>query len=158
MKRLLVFMMGGVALFSSCKKDDKSSGSTSATFSAIADKKWQLTAYSMTYMGSKTDAYDLMSSCSRDNLWTMRSDKTNLLDEGATKCSSSDPQTKVEGTWELRSGDKEIYLKGFSSTGATGITDMTLTIVEISATTLKVKYTTTVNGPVIENEATYTAR
>lgn len=156
MKKLILSVFAATALFSSCKKEDKKVGPTSATFSAIADKKWQLSAQTYTYAGTTYDGYASLPSCQKDNLWIMKSDKTSEGDEGATKCNASDPQTKSAGTWELRSGDTELFVKDFGGSSV-GVNDITFTILEASATTLKLKYTTTVGGPVVENLATYTA-
>lgn len=157
MKKILLPLFAAIALLGSCKKDDKVASSTSATFKTIADKKWQLTAYSYTYMGSTMDGYASFDECVKDNLWIMKSDNTNEGDEGATKCNASDPQTKVAGSWKLQSGDKEILVKDFGA-ASVGVNEVVFTILESTASTLKVKYTTTVGGPVIENTATYTAK
>ena len=158
MKKLLLSSLTLCALLSSCTKEDKKSGSSSATAKTIADKKWQLSAHVFTYMGVENNGYALLSDCQKDNLMTFKSDNTNELDEGATKCSSSAPQTRVEGKWELRAGDTEIFLSDLSSSSPYGISQISLTIIEATSSTLKVKYTTDVNGPVIENIATYTAK
>lgn len=156
MKKIPLSVLACIALLSACKKEDKTSSST--TFTAIADKKWQLTAQTYVYGGTSYDGYASVPSCQKDNLWTMKSDKTNEIDEGATKCTASDPQTVVMGNWELRSGDKELFVKGLTSGASIGVTELTFTILESTATTLKLQYTTNVGGPTIVNTAVYTAK
>lgn len=156
MKKITFSILTCLALFTACKKDDKKT--TSTTFTTIADKKWQLSAQTYVYMGTSFDGYSALATCQKDNLWTMKSDKTNEIDEGDSKCNASDPQTSVMGTWELRSGDKELYVKGLTSGASVGVTELTFSILEASATTLKLQYTTTVGGPTIVNTATYTAK
>lgn len=154
MKKILILAVTATTLISSCKKDDKKDSST-GTEAKIADKKWKLTAHSFTYGGTTTDGYAMLPACQADNFYVFAADKSINADEGATKCSSSDPQTKITGNWELRSGGKELFLSGAEA--VYGIKELTLNIIESTSSTLKVKYTTTVGGPSIENVATYTA-
>lgn len=159
MKKTVLSIMVAATLLSSCKKDDKTPApsSGSETFKTIADKKWQLSAYTYNYMGTDIDGYAVFPDCQKDNIWIMKSDKTNQSDEGPTKCKASDPQTTVAGSWELRSSDKELYVKDFGG-AVYGINDMTFTILELTSTKLKLKYTTSVGGPSVVNTATYTAQ
>lgn len=154
MKKILLLAVTATTLLGSCKKDDKKDSST-GTEAKIADKKWKLTAHSYTYGGTTSDGYASLPGCQTDNFYVFAADKSISADEGATKCSSSDPQTRTSGTWELRSGGKELFVSGAEA--VYGIKELTLNIIESSSSTLKVKYTTTIGGPSIENTATYTA-
>ncbi|HTN17125.1 MAG TPA: hypothetical protein VL092_05560 [Chitinophagaceae bacterium] len=154
MKKILLLAVTATSLLGSCKKDDKKDSST-GTEAKIADKKWKLTAHSYVFNGQTNDGYAQLKDCQKDNFAIYSSDKSIIIDEGATKCMSSTPQMQTVGTWELRSGGKELFLSGAEA--VYGIKELTLNIIESSSSTLKVKYTTTVNGPVIENTATYTA-
>lgn len=156
MKKITFSVLACLAMLTACKKEEKTTSST--TFKTIADKKWQLTAYTSFYSGSTYDAYASIPACNRDNLWTLKSDKTNEVDEGATKCNASDPQTLVIGTWELRNEDKNLFVKGLNRAAPSGQTELTFTILEISSTILKLQYTTNTGGPTVVNTITYSAK
>lgn len=157
MKKLLLPVFAAVLLFGSCKKDekDKGSGGGSSTEKTLSDKKWKLTGwrYSVEGMG-ELDGFGSLPSCQTDNTMTFKSDKTNEVDEGPTKCNPASPQTTTAGRWELKSGETEILVTGFEA--VFGISSMTLTIISIDESTLKVRYNTEVGGPKVINYATYT--
>ncbi len=67
-----------------------------------------------------TDVYVLLNACARDNFIHFNSDKTITQDEGASKCNTTDPQTKVAGKWDLSSDAKNLYLTDTDLSGLTG--------------------------------------
>jgi hypothetical protein len=44
----------------------------------------------------------LIRACEKDDIYTFKSDSTGVIDEGAAKCNSSDPQT-VPFKWSINS-------------------------------------------------------
>ena len=104
-KHILIFSFFLLIIFS-CKKNTD----PGPTRTSLVAKTWLLTsitfspALAVSYYGSTiqlTDATLLLKDCTKDDLYTFNSDKTFIVDEGATKCNSSDPQTKAKGTWSL---------------------------------------------------------
>ena len=61
----------------------------------------------------------LVEACLTDNLVTFKSDKTGVVDEGATKCSSTDPQTNTF-TWSLSADESQITFSGALIAGISG--------------------------------------
>lgn len=154
MKKLILFVLFIHLILSSCKKGDNSE--SSKTFKIIADKKWKLSAHDFYIRGDTFTRYAILPSCLKDNLWTLKSDKTNELDEGLTKCDTFDIQTKIHGNWELRSDDKELYVKGVLSSGTSSaiINEITATILEATPNSLIIQYT---NNDGVINKASYSA-
>jgi len=112
-----------------CKKDDDKSNSEK-----LVDKNWNLTALTsdpaITFGGvSFTDLYAQSQDCDRDDLTIFKAGGTVNYDEGATKCSQSDPQTTT-GTWVLNTDETVLTVDGES-----------WTILELNDNQLKVKYT-----------------
>ncbi|HMT74174.1 MAG TPA: hypothetical protein PKA77_08910 [Chitinophagaceae bacterium] len=76
----------------------------------LTRNKWVLDAYTQSpaYNGV-TDVYAKMSDCAKDNLLIFQKDGSYILDEGFKKCSESEPQTKVAGTWKFaENGPNEV--------------------------------------------------
>ena len=78
-----------------------------------------------------------------------------MADEGAAKCSASDPQTRA-GTWDITSDQTKLTLADPTQGGV----PTQLDIIELSATTLHLRSTINTNGgvPVTSvNDLTFTA-
>lgn len=79
---------------------------------------WKLTA--MTYTPAydynldgtpENDAYAVMAACEKDNVVSFLSGGAWKNDEGASKCSPSDPQT-INGTWSLATDQETLTADG----------------------------------------------
>lgn len=57
--------------------------------------------------------------CDIDNVVTLKTDGTGIVDEGATKCDDGDPQT-YNITWEFKDGEKTINIPGAGIGALTG--------------------------------------
>lgn len=79
--------------------------------------KWMLVAYTQSpaYNGV-TDVFAVMDKCAKDNLYIFKADGSYIFDAGFNKCSESEPQSNVAGTWKFykdKTGevfDKEIII------------------------------------------------
>lgn len=89
-----------ILLITGCKKD-------LTLIEVMQSGKWKVTA--QTYNGK--DTFNDMEACEKDNLTTFKSDNTYLVDEGATKCDSKDPQTQEEGGYTVSADEKIVTLK-----------------------------------------------
>ena len=90
-----------------------------------------------------------LSSCETDNTITFKSDKTGIIDEGATKCETTNPQ-QVPFTWSMNAAETQLTLSAPLFTGVNG----EIKIVEVSATKLtlsKVVTTTYMGLPISAN-------
>jgi hypothetical protein len=78
----------------------------------------------------------LLQPCITDNIITFKSDKTGIVDEGATKCATTDPQTS-NFTWSLSSDETIITFSAAIIAGVGGdakIIDLTDTNFRLSKT------------------------
>ncbi len=104
---------------------------------ALTTGTWKITEYTLTTSSGSSDLLGLVDDCEKDDLYTFQTDKTILRDEGATKCSPDNPQTKTDGTWDIN-GDK------FTGTNDEG--SQTWDIVTLDNSTFKITATKTLNG------------
>ena len=155
MKKLLLLATGLLAL-AACKKNDDAAPSPSRT-DLLTAKLWRVSAQTTTSTPTSgtpttTDDYATQSACERDNFVKFNADKTLVVDEGPTKCSTYDPQTQ-SFTWALSADQTKLLV---SSPGQT--TPETDDIVELSATTLRFRTATTnSSGTVKTQNVTFTA-
>jgi hypothetical protein len=161
MKKLSFLLLAAVAL-GGCKKNDSTSPSpTASRTDMLTAKNWRISAqtYSVAINnGTPTvsDEYANETACERDNFIKFNTNKSLIADEGATKCSSSDPQTQ-SGTWDLTTNDTKLTLADPSQGGV----PIPFDIIDFSATTLHVRfsYTTSSGGSSITsvNDVTFSS-
>ena len=133
----------------------------SANTTLLTTPKWRISAVvgTTTFGGQTTtvDGYANLQSCQKDNFIKFNADLTAVSDEGATKCSSSAPQSK-QGTWSFNATETQITTVDPSvpagSVGNTIVAD----VLQLTASTLQVKTTTTqtISGYTIVSTATTT--
>ncbi|AHJ96172.1 hypothetical protein [Hymenobacter swuensis] len=148
------------ACLAGCKKDDvKPNGPTlTANETLLTAKNWRITAVigTTTFLGQTitTDGYPLLKTCQKDNFVKYNADKTAVSDEGATRCSTNDPQTS-SFTWSFNAAENEL-----TATGPVNGTTQTVkaAVLELTATTLRVRTTNeqTQGGYTITSTATTT--
>jgi hypothetical protein len=125
----------------SCKKDS----TTSATKTDLITKsawKYQDAGADM----DKNGTIDLsissqLQDCEKDNTLTLRADGTGTLDEGATKCDPSDPQSS-NVNWNFSNNETFI---NFTGTGILGISGQ-FKLLSLTETTLSFSKDTTLSG------------
>ncbi len=106
MKYLYLFL-ASMFLFSACKKSEK-------TKAELLEGDWKLNALTINppqvVSGTViTDWYTQLLPCDKDNVYTFYNNATYKSDEGATKCSPSDPQNK-SGNWAFLNSDTQLQL------------------------------------------------
>jgi hypothetical protein len=155
MKKISFLLLAALAL-GSCKKNDDNSPAAPSKTDLLTAKNWRITAQKNTTtfgtQTSTTDEYAALSACERDNFAKFNTNKTVVFDEGATKCSTSDPQTE-SGTWDFNSDQSKLNLTDPSLGGVV----IPFDIVELSATTLHVRYTNSASGVSSTEDVTFTA-
>jgi hypothetical protein len=139
------FVMKPVALillcltvFAACKKDENAPATPVAPTRTqlLTSKPWTLTASTVSpAMMGMTNMYSMMSACETDNTLKFNSDasKTLVQDEGATKCTTTDPQS-ISGSWNMNSGETQV------TTMLNGSSD-TYTLIQLTSSTLSASYT-----------------
>ncbi|MDO7873254.1 hypothetical protein Q5H93_00810 [Hymenobacter sp. ASUV-10] len=111
----------------------------------LTTPKWRISGISqaLTFNGQTitTNAYAGVSSCRKDDFGKFNVDKTVVTDEGATKCSSSAPQSKT-GTWSFNTAETEITVVDPNPTPGS-IGNATAEILQMTATNMQLRTTTT---------------
>jgi hypothetical protein len=129
----------GVAALGACKKNNETSPEASRT-ELLTTKSWRMSAATTTKGTVKTDEYAATQACERDNLIKFNTNKSVVVDEGATRCDPADPQTQIS-TWDFNNDQTKLTIP--ISPGLSIAAD----IVELSATTLHVRYIDTSTSP-----------
>jgi hypothetical protein len=154
MKKLSFLLLAAIAL-GGCKKDDNSPSSPSKA-DLLTAKNWRISAQkSISTVGTQTfttDEYAASPACERDNFAKFNTNKSVVFDEGASKCDTSDPQTE-SGTWDFNSDQTKLNLNDPSLGGVI----IPFDIVELSATTLHIRYTNSASGASSTEDVTFTA-
>jgi hypothetical protein len=100
-KYAFVVVLIGFVVFS-CQKDDDKDDNNQNSVQLITSGAWKYDTVTIDYNKDGTpDApgTSFIMACDRDNLITFKSDSTGTVDEGSTKCNSSDPQTTSFKWW-----------------------------------------------------------
>ena len=158
---LFAFALG---LAGCSKKADDPTPTTpplSAKTTLLITPKWRITAIvgALTFGGqtTTTDSYANLPTCRRDDFSKFSADLTVAQDEGATRCTQTDPQTRA-GTWSFNAAETQLTVIDPSKpVGTTGQT-VTADLLQLTSTTLVVKTTTTqtTSGITIVTTATTT--
>lgn len=143
MTKQLLLALAVLPLFVSCKKDDDKPKSKTEL---LTDKNWRQTAGTadpgLPNNGTiVTDYFGQLNACAKDNIDRFEKPNVYKSDEGTNVCTGS-TQTTV-GTWVFSSDESKI-------TVTAGSQSLSMEIVELTETTLKVKYPF-VNGTVTHN-------
>ncbi|MFT3907896.1 MAG: DUF5004 domain-containing protein [Ferruginibacter sp.] len=124
MKHFIIFLscfvfITLVLILSSCKKSDPAPVDVAAM---LQGKTWKLSAVAINPADNGvTDLYSTIEPCNRDNTFKFNAGNVFLIDEDATKCDPSYPQT-VTGTWNYDSSTKilstsTVYMGSTSNMG-----------------------------------------
>jgi hypothetical protein len=120
----IVFSISLVA----CKKDDNSSATPSLTKTQLLTQHgWKQTAFTL----NGIDFFSSVQPCEKDNVITFYTNFNYLEDEGATKCSPSDPQTVSTGTWAFGNNENKLITEPGTAD------EQDANILQLDATTLK---------------------
>lgn len=112
----------------SCKKSDP------PTKTELISRAWKYSSFKATANGIVVDVMQQLTACKKDDIIRFKADKTLTQEEGPTKCAPTDPQVISTGTWSFSADEKSMTYGG-----------RTATIVELTATSLRIQYQET--GP-----------
>ncbi len=143
---ILSFMLLTVQI--ACKKSSSNSTPPKTNTQLLTQASWKFQSASI----SGSDITSSLPTCQKDNTMKFNTDGSGVLDEGATKCNSSDPQT-TNYTWSFQSSETIIHASVVLFTGAT---TNDFTVNTLSETSLVVQFTYTNGiGPVQTVVATF---
>jgi hypothetical protein len=151
MKKFSSYLLGlslAVAVAGCGKKSDPTPATNpvSAKTALLTAVKWRITAIASTttFLGQTVtgDSYASLPACQRDNFQTFATNLATTFDEGATKCSSSDPQTK-QGTWSFNTAETQLTVVDPSQAATSPLRTATADIVQLSANAMQLRTTTT---------------
>jgi len=123
------------ALFFGCKKSKNDTPKTKTDL--ITQASWK---FDNATVGG-FDVSSFLQTCQKDNTITLAANGSGVVDEGATKCNASDPQT-VNFSWNFASNETVLHVSTILFTG--GSSDFN--IVTLTETQLVVSQNITVSG------------
>jgi len=127
-------------IWTACSKS-KSSNSNNSNMTLMTQAIWKYDTSGIDLnKDGVVDLTDNLQACVKDNTYQFKTDSTVIVDEGATKCNSTDPQTATY-SWSISSGNPAILKSDATPLLASGLTVLTLT-----STKLTVYKDTTVQG------------
>jgi hypothetical protein len=128
------------AAWAACSKNSSNSNSNSRV-SLMTQAIWKYDTSGIDLNKDGTiDIADTLQACFKDNTYQFNKDSTGILNEGAIKCNSTDPQTSAF-SWTISSGNPAILKSDVAPILAEGLTVLTL-----SSTKLTVYKDTTIQG------------
>ena len=115
--KLIILSIIAIA-FSSCKKDESDPSKTTI----LAEQSWKFNNAGLDPNKDgtiDTDVSSQVAACLKDNTVSFSSNGSGSVDEGATKCNTSDPQT-LPLTWSFASNETLININGNAIAGKGG--------------------------------------
>jgi hypothetical protein len=106
----------------------------------ITQKPWKLTAKTINPaidypgIGIISDFFALYNDCSKDDIWVFKSTGSYTMEEGATKCNTTDPTVWDMGTWTFNSDETVLT----TASNIYGLSEYD--IVELTTAALKLRY------------------
>ncbi|KAB2914931.1 MAG: hypothetical protein F9K23_12445 [Bacteroidetes bacterium] len=103
---VFVIVVIAVLLGASCKKDKDENNNTVN----VSEKTKLITgggAKGWLFVSAKKDNVETLENCQKDNLYVYKTDKSLIVDEGATKCAANDPQA-VAATWSFNAAEDSV--------------------------------------------------
>lgn len=149
-KTLATFAVVSSIIIAACSKDDNNTPQSAEAI--LTTNRWQLTAATATIPGSTItfNAYDTIPACIKDNFYIFASGGTVTIDEGASKCDESDPQTTT-GNWQLLNNNTQLKTIDPITGGNT-----VANVVKLSSSSLVLQDTITISGITVGGTLTLT--
>lgn len=141
MKKIIIAVLALPLILVACKKKDNTSNLTKLTANT-----WKITEVNISKDGVVgLDYYSTMKECEKDNFYTFNADYTITSNEGATKCDPAIQDVTTDGSWTLTENETKFTLKNSKVLPIPG--DLTMKIVSLDGSTLKLAKDTTINYP-----------
>ena len=166
MKAFSTYLLGlslTLAVAGCSKKADPvaAAPAVSANTALLTTPKWRISAIVGTtnFAGQiiTVDGYAGFPACQKDNFAKFNIDKSAVADEGATKCSGTDPQSK-QGTWSFNTAETQLTTVDSTVPAGSPNSSVTADLLQLTATTLQVRTTNTqtISGVTVVTTATTT--
>lgn len=108
LKTLLLFTVVSTLFFACKKKNDQKSKTE-----LLTQKEWFVSKYEeKTNNGSWVDEFPTWDACSKDDKYIFKTNNTLEVNEGATKCSPTDPQIIETIAWAFTDNETRITING----------------------------------------------
>ncbi|HMR85742.1 MAG TPA: lipocalin family protein [Niabella sp.] len=153
-KTLTALVLGITILFSCSKDNDEAKGKSKTEL--LTNGSWKLAAYTSNPADDwdgdgvkETDFYKVMETCEKDDITTFKTNGDVVFDYKTLCDYDSGPQTETE-KWDFTNNETTLRIK-YNDTDID-----TYQIVELTASTLKVRDTYTYEGITYTEEITYT--
>lgn len=151
---LFALVMVGVA-FTGCKKDKDETKADKTGM--LVEKQWQATAYTIDpaidWFGNGTlvtNIFAQLPACAKDDVTIFHKNGTVAFDEGASKCSTNDPQTR-SGLWTFNPDQTVISVTEDGETNS-------WKVLEFSSDRIKIEFTIEDEGITYTLTSTYVAK
>ncbi len=146
----LLLAITTASTFIACKKDNKDDNAGKTKTELITTGSWKVTAYTVNPAldvdgdgDVETNVFDYYEACEKDDFTTFKTDNTAEFNDGPSKCDPGDAQT-YSRTWYFTANETKLVVDG-----------QEFTIIELSATSAKIRYTYELNGVTYTDEITY---
>jgi len=120
----LIILACSIAL-TACSKNSSSDSNSSVTLLTRSVWKYDTSGIDLNKDGT-IEIADTLSACFKDNTYLFGKDSTVVMDEGATKCDGSDPQTSTY-PWTITNGNPSILKSDVNAILQEGLKIRTLT-------------------------------
>ena len=147
MKQAVIYsaVLLGCLTMSACSKSDEKKEDPNNKTTLLASGKWKYSDagpdLDMNGVKDSNLPPGVLAACDIDNTITFKTDKTGVIDEGALKCNTTNPQS-VPFTWELKNNDQLLTISTALFPGING----DIKIVELTATKLTLSKVVPVGG------------
>jgi len=111
-RKFIPFFLSTIILFTACSKDSGNNNKPKTNTDLLVQSSWKFDNATV----SGTDVSSLIQGCQKDNTLTFAAGGTGTLDEGATKCSSNDPQSSPF-TWSFATNETVLHVSATLFTG-----------------------------------------
>jgi len=146
----VILVITGATSILSCNKDDGNNNTTKTKKELLTTGTWKYTASIISpaydYYGDgvmATDLFAILKQCEKDDFEIYKTDGTWEYNEGPTKCDPSYPQAFSE-PWSFTANETNMFVGTVEHT-----------ILELTATTLKLRYSFEDSGITYTEEDTY---
>ena len=109
--KFILAFLSTIILFTACKKDSTNNKPKTNT-DLLVQSSWKFDNATV----SGIDISSQIQGCQKDNTLTFAAGGTGTLDEGATKCSSNDPQSSPF-TWSFATNETVLHVSATLFTG-----------------------------------------
>ncbi len=109
------------------------SGCSKSAEDKLTGHAWVITSLKATQGTFSMDILALTDACIKDDQTTFNENGTATIDEGASKCNSTDPQTYDGGTWALSEDEKTLSLTSDGETVNWTLTKLETDLLEATA-------------------------